>query len=291
MYTRIFVLRCWWIAVCLSSWILLWESIGWISQSRLVFLYLFHCSIVCCIFVLFLNDFVKTFLLKNPLQANWFCKMLKALNVYSSMATINWMFVEGFLFHRRLLTPFSHNTRAYNFAYYFIGWILPAVCVGTWSISLEFFSIVSDKPCWQGYRHSNTIFIVSTPMIVAVIFNFIFLINIIRILVTKLRAANNKSDHATAKAIKATALLIPLLGKHSFLHLIYLFIAPLLQAFITWLFCTTHPHSIVNWLMFTSFSTFSSSPSKELSFRYCIVLQTMRWVLNTLNCLSPFLLL
>ena len=135
------------------------------------------------------------------------------MNVYSSMATINWMFVEGFLFHRRLATPFHQNTRYYTFAYYFVGWVLPALCVSAWAMALEFASVVAYKPCWEGYRTSNTIFIVSAPMIVAVGANFIFLISIIRILITKLKADNSKSDQATIKAIKATALLIPLLGK------------------------------------------------------------------------------
>jgi len=129
------------------------------------------------------------------------------------MATINWMFVEGFLFHRRLISPFRKNTRFYLITYYVIGWVMPACCVFAWFISLEFFSVVADKPCWEGYRSSNTIFIVSTPMILAVGINFIFLISIIRILVIKLRADKSKSDQATIKAIKATALLIPLLGK------------------------------------------------------------------------------
>lgn len=80
-------------------------------------------------------------------------------------------------------------------------------------MALEFASVVAYKPCWEGYRTSNTIFIVSAPMIVAVGANFIFLISIIRILITKLKADNSKSDQATIKAIKATALLIPLLGK------------------------------------------------------------------------------
>lgn len=127
------------------------------------------------------------------------------------MATINWMFVEGFLFHKRLSSPFHSNTRYYLIAYYFIGWGFPAICVLTWTLALEYVSVVAEKPCWEGYRSSNTIFIISAPMIIAVGINFIFLINIIRILLTKLKA-DNKSDHATIKAIKATALLIPLLG-------------------------------------------------------------------------------
>lgn len=128
------------------------------------------------------------------------------------MATVNWMFVEGFIFHRRLYAPFHQNTKLFTVLYYLIGWVLPAICVGSWALVLEFNSIVSNTSCWEGYRKSDSIFIVSLPMIGAVMINFIFLINIIRILMVKLKA-DNKSDHTTIKAIKATALLIPLLGE------------------------------------------------------------------------------
>lgn len=127
------------------------------------------------------------------------------------MATINWMFVEGFLFHRTLSSPFQQNTRIFILLYYFIGWIMPAIFVIIWTIILQFFSNVSEKLCWEGYRLSNSIFIVSVPMIIAVSFNFGFLINIIRILLIKLKA-DRHSDRSAVKAIKATIFLIPLLG-------------------------------------------------------------------------------
>lgn len=173
-----------------------------------------------CSLYIIMNSLVGIHRIDLSVQADWFCKTLKCLNVYSSMATINWMFVEGFLFHRRLYAPFHTNTKLYLIGYYSVGWLLPAICVLAWSLSLEFASNVSDKPCWEGYRVSNTIFIVSTPMMIAVGINFLFLISIIRILITKLRADTSKSDQATIKAIKATALLIPLLGIH---HLIVLY--------------------------------------------------------------------
>ncbi|KAH9400308.1 G-protein coupled receptor [Tyrophagus putrescentiae] len=173
----------------------------------------------CCLYII-MNSLVGIHKMDLSVAANWFCKTLKCLNVYSSMATINWMFVEGFLFHRRLYAPFHQNTKWYLVGYYVIGWVFPALCVLAWSLSLEFASVVAHKPCWEGYRTSNTIFIVSTPMIIAVAINFIFLISIIRILITKLRADTSHSDQATIKAIKATALLIPLLGIH---HMVVLY--------------------------------------------------------------------
>ncbi|KAH9425906.1 G-protein coupled receptor, partial [Dermatophagoides pteronyssinus] len=172
----------------------------------------------CCLYII-MNLLVNIQKLDISSSVPWFCKLLKAFNIYSSMATINWMFVEGFLFHKTLLAPFHQNTRIYLFGYYFIGWIFPTICVVGWALSVEFLSSVREKLCWEGFGNSNTIFIVSVPMIICVAVNFLFLINIIRILLMKLRA-DNKSDIVTMKAIKATAFLIPLLGIH---HLVVLY--------------------------------------------------------------------
>ncbi|CAG2164745.1 unnamed protein product [Oppiella nova] len=143
-------------------------------------------------------------------QIDWLCKCLKAMNIYSLMATIFWMFIEGLLLHTRLYS-FKSNTNPSFIIYYLIGWIFPALCVFVWSLVLEFGLDFESNQCWQGYGKSKTIFIVTGPMLALLAINTGFLINIIRILFVKLKHDNNR-DKLTAKTIKATALLIPLLG-------------------------------------------------------------------------------
>ena len=134
------------------------------------------------------------------------------MNIYSLMATIFWMFIEGLLLHTRLyVSPFKSNTNPSFIIYYLIGWIFPALCVFVWSLVLEFGLDFESNQCWQGYGKSKTIFIVTGPMLALLAINTGFLINIIRILFVKLKHDNNR-DKLTAKTIKATALLIPLLG-------------------------------------------------------------------------------
>jgi len=133
------------------------------------------------------------------------------------MATINWMFIEGLLLHTRLyVSPFKSNTDPSFLAFYAMGWIFPALCVGIWSLVLELAVDFESRLCWQGYGHSKTIFIITAPMLLALTINTGFLINIVRILFVKLRkdsADKRTKDSRHLKAIKATALLIPLLGE------------------------------------------------------------------------------
>ncbi|CAG2162900.1 unnamed protein product [Oppiella nova] len=74
--------------------------------------------------------------------------------------------------------------------------------------------------CWSGYGDSVYVWMITGPMITAIGVNCIFLINIIRILITKLRLTVTVEMTQIRKAMKATALLFPLLGIS---HLLFCF--------------------------------------------------------------------
>ncbi|ROT85994.1 putative calcitonin gene-related peptide type 1 receptor-like, partial [Penaeus vannamei] len=67
--------------------------------------------------------------------------------------------------------------------------------------------------CW--IEESHYTFILSAPVCVSILANLVFLVNIVRVLVTKLRANHVAADtNGTRKAVRATLILIPLLGLH-----------------------------------------------------------------------------
>ncbi|XP_055354141.1 corticotropin-releasing factor receptor 2-like [Paramacrobiotus metropolitanus] len=66
--------------------------------------------------------------------------------------------------------------------------------------------------CWQNYSNQPYHWIITGPCLAALTVNFIFLVLIIIILVTKLRANNAVETVQLRKAIKATFFLVPLLG-------------------------------------------------------------------------------
>ncbi|XP_047737610.1 corticotropin-releasing factor receptor 2-like, partial [Hyalella azteca] len=75
---------------------------------------------------------------------------------------------------------------------------------------MRIFSAVS---CWMDESSYN--YFMSLPVVLSMFLNLVFLVNIVRVLVTKLRAANAPPTHAaTRKAVRATLILVPLLGLH-----------------------------------------------------------------------------
>ncbi|XP_076439595.1 corticotropin-releasing factor receptor 1-like [Babylonia areolata] len=141
-------------------------------------------------------------------DVQWLCRMLTSLDHYMVAANFAWMLVEGLFLHNRLaISVFSSDA---PFAlFYVIGWGVPGVLTVTWSTLMHFHN---QETCWSFYTQSPLIFIVYAPIMVALVVNLGFLINIIRILVTKLRANNSLETARMRKTIKATMVLLPLLG-------------------------------------------------------------------------------
>ncbi|KFM80101.1 PDF receptor, partial [Stegodyphus mimosarum] len=141
-------------------------------------------------------------------EIDWLCKAVLVLKMYSAMTCIHWMFVEGLLLHSSITVSVFQQEPPFKL-YYAIGWGIPLVCVGSWLLLM---ALYLDRPCWKGYGHSPFVWFITGPMIVALVVNAVFLVNIIRILVTKLRTSVSIETKQVKKAMKATALLFPLLG-------------------------------------------------------------------------------
>ncbi|XP_003738772.1 corticotropin-releasing factor receptor 2 [Galendromus occidentalis] len=142
-------------------------------------------------------------------QTPWFCKTILLLKMYSSSSTINWMFVEGILLHSRITTSIFQTKPPPFKLYYFIGWGVPLIFCAPWAWEME--KEMGSSTCWEGYVDSPWLWLIIAPRLAAVTINFMFLVNIIRILVTRVKAVSAENTQFK-KAIKATILLFPLLG-------------------------------------------------------------------------------
>ncbi|XP_070532676.1 corticotropin-releasing factor receptor 1-like isoform X2 [Ptychodera flava] len=137
-----------------------------------------------------------------------YCRPVLAFYYYSSFANLAWMFVEGlFLLSRITISVFSKDP---NFiVFYIIGWVCPIPFTLTWALVLLY---NDDAECWSTQDNWKYFWILHGPMTAYLLANFVFLIAIVFILVTKLRASNEEETAQVRKATKATAVLLPLLG-------------------------------------------------------------------------------
>lgn len=73
--------------------------------------------------------------------------------------------------------------------------------------------------CWWGYNFTSIYWIVEGPRLAMLLVNFVFLLNIIRVLILKLRRTNTSEIDQTRKAVRAAIFLIPLLGITNILNM------------------------------------------------------------------------
>ncbi|KAK4309712.1 hypothetical protein Pmani_018642 [Petrolisthes manimaculis] len=113
------------------------------------------------------------------------CVSLTLLTRYTSLSNYMWYLSEGFYLHKLLVSAFAEQSSLHIF--YVIGWGFPLVAVGVYSVA-------------RGLTHPNTHcwilpcgpleWIINIPPLLAILINIVFLVNIIRILVSKVRATS-----------------------------------------------------------------------------------------------------
>ncbi|XP_017491895.1 PREDICTED: calcitonin gene-related peptide type 1 receptor-like, partial [Rhagoletis zephyria] len=147
----------------------------------------------------------QTMLSENGL----YCQCLHVALHYFLLCNYFWMFCEGLYLHTILVVAFVSEEKILKW-FYLIGWGIPAVFVAAYAL------LRGNSPdtanCW--IDESKYTWILNVPVVMSFVLNIFFLINIVRVLITKLQAVNTADTHQTRKAVRATLILIPLLGLH-----------------------------------------------------------------------------
>ncbi|PWA32078.1 hypothetical protein CCH79_00013385 [Gambusia affinis] len=68
-----------------------------------------------------------------------------------------------------------------------------------------------DDKCWVGSA-TSLLYVIHAPICAALVVNLFFLLNIVRVIVTKLRVTHQAESSLYMRAVRATLILIPLLG-------------------------------------------------------------------------------
>ncbi|KAI4824171.1 hypothetical protein KUCAC02_012707 [Chaenocephalus aceratus] len=139
----------------------------------------------------------------NPVS----CKVLAVLTQYTSTSNYFWMLCEGIYLHTLIIVAVFVGEQQL-FWYYVLGWGFPIIPAVTYAVARGFF--FNDK-CWIS-SHTHLLYIIHGPIQAALLVNFFFLLNIVRVLITKLKETHCAESTAYMKAVRATLILIPLLG-------------------------------------------------------------------------------
>ncbi|XP_010630601.1 secretin receptor isoform X3 [Fukomys damarensis] len=139
------------------------------------------------------------------------CKLVMVFFQYCIMANYAWLLVEGLYLHTLLVTSFFSERKCLQ-EFVALGWGSPAIFVTSWAITRHF---LEDVGCWDINTNASIWWVIRGPVILSILINFIFFINILRILLGKLKTQETGNEVSHYKRLaKSTLLLIPLFGVH-----------------------------------------------------------------------------
>ncbi|XP_064410865.1 calcitonin gene-related peptide type 1 receptor [Latimeria chalumnae] len=140
---------------------------------------------------------------RNPVG----CKVLQFFHQYMLGCNYFWMLCEGIYLHTLIVVAVFAEEQHLHW-YYLLGWGFPLVPASIHAVArTKYF----NDNCWMSVD-THLLFIVHGPIVAALLVNLFFLLNIVRVLVTKLRDTHRAESNMYMKAVRATLILVPLLG-------------------------------------------------------------------------------
>ncbi|XP_013098800.2 PDF receptor isoform X2 [Stomoxys calcitrans] len=149
----------------------------------------------------------------------YLCETSYILLEYAKTAMFMWMFIEGWYLHNMVTVSVFQGRFPYKL-YSIVGWGVPVLMTTIWGLCTSIHYADTMHDCWWNYNLTPYYWILEGPRIVIITINFAFLLNIIRVLVMKLRESQASDIEQTRKAVRAAIVLLPLLGTINVLYLI-----------------------------------------------------------------------
>ncbi|XP_062559020.1 PDF receptor isoform X2 [Armigeres subalbatus] len=146
----------------------------------------------------------------------YLCEASYILLEYARTCMFMWMFIEGLYLHN-VVTVTVFQGRFPHTLYAMLGWGSPVALTAIWAVTTA--QYVGQQKCWWGYNLTPYYWILEGPRLAVVLLNFIFLLNIIRVLIVKLRQSHTSDVEQVRKAVRAAVVLVPLLGITNLLNM------------------------------------------------------------------------
>ncbi|XP_055643083.1 PDF receptor isoform X2 [Toxorhynchites rutilus septentrionalis] len=146
----------------------------------------------------------------------YLCEASYVLLEYARTCMFMWMFIEGLYLHN-VVTVTVFQDRFPLTLYALLGWGGPVALTSIWAVTTG--QHIGQQKCWWGYNLTPYYWILEGPRLAVVLLNLIFLMNIIRVLVVKLRQSHTSDVEQVRKAVRAAIVLVPLLGITNILNM------------------------------------------------------------------------
>ncbi|XP_072910332.1 calcitonin gene-related peptide type 1 receptor isoform X2 [Hemitrygon akajei] len=172
-----------------------------ILHKNLFFSYMFNSVSTLIQLMAVANDQKVVF--QNPVG----CKVLQFFLQYMLGCNYFWMLCEGIYLHTLIVVAVFAEEQHLHW-YYLLGWGFPSIPAAIHAMArAKYF----NDNCWISVE-TYLLYIVHAPIVAALMVNLFFLLNIVRVLVTKLRDTHRSESNMYMKAVRATLILVPLLG-------------------------------------------------------------------------------
>uniref|UniRef100_A0A8C2GSQ5 Calcitonin gene-related peptide type 1 receptor n=1 Tax=Cyprinus carpio TaxID=7962 RepID=A0A8C2GSQ5_CYPCA len=135
------------------------------------------------------------------------CKVSVFIHQYLLGCNYFWMLCEGIYLHT-LIVVAVFAEKQHLMWYYFLGWGFPLIPAFIHAISRSYYY---NDNCWIS-SNTSLLYIIHGPICAALLVNLFFLLNIVRVLITKLKVTHQAESSLYMRAVRATLILVPLLG-------------------------------------------------------------------------------
>ncbi|XP_018329327.1 PDF receptor [Agrilus planipennis] len=139
----------------------------------------------------------------------YLCEACYVLLEYAKTTMFMWIFIEGLYLHN-IITVTVFQEYSYMKLYFWMGWAIPLLMTAVWVFTMVF--AVDNIGCWYLYYFLPYYWILEGPRTAVILVNMLFLLNIIRVLIVKLRQSHTSEIQQVRKAVKAAIFLLPLMG-------------------------------------------------------------------------------
>lgn len=144
-------------------------------------------------------------------ESNWQCKTFTSLWQYFILANYSWILMEGIYLHNLVFLALFTDANSSIAGYVVFGWGLPAIFILPWVVTRIIFQ---DTYCWTTNEKPLLFLFIRVPTMLSILINFVLFINIVRVLLVKLKSTMTEETKRYKRWARSTLVLVPLFGVH-----------------------------------------------------------------------------